>query len=175
MVVWLIFWSSKYTHGLRLQWSPTTIEQTLDLMESSYMVHTTMVNPFHKCFCMFYIYHKNLEDYIWSQLGLGYMVKQIYDKYMTNIWQFGGPKSMQENPWLRMISSRYKTLLIWTENTRRAIGGYIRTWQFLFNHKYVFTQMVFFYFQGTWGGDSSPLQHWDPNTYAIQGHALIRW
>jgi hypothetical protein len=114
------------------------------------MVHTTL-NPFHGYFCMIYVYHKSSRDYIWSQLGLRYMVK------MTNIWQFGGPKSMQGNPWLGMISSRYKTLLIWTKNTRRVNGGYIGTRQILFNHRYVFTQMMFFKFKAhvRWGFKSS--------------------
>jgi hypothetical protein len=49
------------------------------------MVHITL-NPFHKYFCMFYIHHKSSRDYIWSQLGLRYMVKQIYDKHMAIQW-----------------------------------------------------------------------------------------
>ncbi len=83
---------------------------------------------------------QKLKDYIWSQLGLRYMVKQIYGKHMA----IGGPRSLQGNPWLKMISSHYKTLFIWTKSTRTVIGGYIGTWQFLFNHRYVFTRMMHF-------------------------------
>jgi hypothetical protein len=33
------------------------------------------------------------NDHIWTQLSLGHIIKQIYDKHA---WQFGGQGSIQE-------------------------------------------------------------------------------
>jgi hypothetical protein len=35
------------------------------------------------------------NNHIWTQLSLGHIIKQIYNKH---IWQFGGQGSMQEKP-----------------------------------------------------------------------------
>jgi hypothetical protein len=42
-------------------------------------------NPQNKCLCMFCVSQK-LKDFIWIQLGLGYIMKQIYDKHKKIWW-----------------------------------------------------------------------------------------
>jgi hypothetical protein len=83
-VVWPTFPWRGYTHGPMWSKSPSTIEPTLDPMENLPMVHVIR-NPQNKCLCMFCVSQK-LKDFIWTQLGLGYTMKQIYDKHKKIWW-----------------------------------------------------------------------------------------
>jgi hypothetical protein len=75
-------------------------------------------------------------------LGLGYTMKQIYDKHK----KIGGIGQMWLSRWTRMISSDSKILFTWIESTRGALGAYKKTQHFSFSHGFMFILMMFFYF-----------------------------
>ncbi len=64
--------------------------------------------------CMSY----KLKEFIWTQLGLKYTVKQIYDKHIEIWWAW-----TNVGEWMtRMISHDPKILPTWNENTTGALG-----------------------------------------------------
>jgi hypothetical protein len=78
--------------------SPFTIRPALKPMEILLMVHLTR-SPHHKCQHMFHTCPTSWKDFIWTQLGLGYTMNQIYDKH-KEIW------------WARANASEY---MIWDD------------------------------------------------------------
>jgi hypothetical protein len=61
--------------------------------------------------------------HIWIQLGLGYIVKQIYDKPKMIWWD----RVNVGKPQQRMISLGNETLFTWITNTRKGLGVYTKT------------------------------------------------
>jgi hypothetical protein len=50
-----------------------------------HMPNMTLI-PLHDHLFLPHERHKALKDHIWTQLGLGYTVKQIYDKHKAIWW-----------------------------------------------------------------------------------------
>ncbi len=49
-----------------------------------------------------------LKDHIWAQLNLGYMTKQIYDKYKTIWWErVNAGQSMTRDDFIRLQNIAY--------------------------------------------------------------------
>jgi len=71
-----------------------------------------------------------LKDHIWIQLGLGYIIKQIYDKHKAIWWTRINAKEMM----IRDDFIRNKTLFTWIANTKKGIGLYTKIRPFPFTH-----------------------------------------
>jgi hypothetical protein len=74
--------------------------------------------------------HK-LKEFIWTQLGL---YGTPWNKFMTSTRKFGGHEWMRMNRWPTMISYNSKISRIWIGSTRGALGAYMKTRHFPFNH-----------------------------------------
>jgi hypothetical protein len=83
MIVWPTFPSIGFTLGLMWWKSPFTIRFTFESIGILLMVHVTQ-GPHHTCQCMFHACPT--LNFIWTQLKLGYIVKQIYDKDKEIWW-----------------------------------------------------------------------------------------
>jgi len=59
-----------------------------------------------------------LKDHIWIQLGLGYIVKQIYHKHKAIWWTRINAKEMM----IRDDFIRNKTLFTWITNTHKKLA-----------------------------------------------------
>jgi hypothetical protein len=77
-----IFWSSDYTHNPRLwrshwtyMWTNGKLTHGAHDLES-----TSQMSLYVPCMS------QKLKDYIWNQLGLGYTMKQIYNKHKAIWW-----------------------------------------------------------------------------------------
>ncbi len=111
-----------------------------------------------------------LKEFIWTQLGIGYIVKQIYDKHKEIWW-----KRANAGEWMtQMISYNSKILPTWIGSTRGALSACTKTRHFPFSHGFMFILMIFLFLRCKWGEwDLGSFHHKDPNTYVTLGHASI--
>jgi hypothetical protein len=85
-----------------------------------------------------HVSHK-LKEFMWTQLGLRYTMKQIYDKHKEIWWA----RVNVGNKWPEMISYDSKISPIWIGSTRRTFGTNTQTQLFLFIHGFVLILMMF--------------------------------
>jgi hypothetical protein len=83
------------------------------------------------------------KDHIWTQLDLGYTIKQIYDKHKAIWWaRINAGEAM-----IRDDSLDNKTLLTWFANTKKGVGVYTKIQPLPFAHGHFVIQMMCFIFK----------------------------
>jgi hypothetical protein len=71
-----------------------------------------------------------LKDHIWTQLGLGYIVKQIYDKHKAIWWaRINAREAMIRDDFINQQDIAY-----WIANTKKGVGVYTKIQPFPFAH-----------------------------------------
>jgi len=122
-------------------------------MESLHMVHMTL-NPFQECLLCSTQKSQKLKDYVWNQLWLRYIVKQIYDKHKIIWWA----RVNVGEPMIKDDFIKAQNIVYWDRKHKRGNWRLHKNPKFLYNCGYVFTQMMSFIskMQMKWMGFKSP-------------------
>jgi hypothetical protein len=139
-------------------------------MENLHMVHMTL-NPFQECLLCSTHRSQMLKDYIWNQLWLRYIMKQIYDKHKVIWWA----RVNVGEPMIKDDFIKAQNIVYWDQSTRGVVGAYMRTQNFYIIVGMCSPKWCLLFPRCKWSEwDSNPLHHWDPNTKTVLGHAPIR-
>ncbi len=94
---------------------------------------------------------------------------------MTSTKKFGGHGQIWMNGWPMMIPYNSKILPTWTRGTKGALGPYIETQRFPFNHGFVLILMIFLFLGCRWGEwNSCPFHYRDLDTYIVASYVPIQ-
>jgi len=117
------------------------------------------------------MFHK-LKEFIWTQLGLGYTMKQIYDKHKEIWWaQVNAGEWMMWDDFLPM-TPRYHLLGLEAQEGHLALAQKPGTFHLVMGLCSFWWCLLFL--RCMWSEwDSSPFQHRDPDTYVASSHAPI--
>jgi hypothetical protein len=81
------------------------------------------------------------KDHIWTQLGLSYIVKQIYDKHKAILWaKINVGEVMTKNDFIKQ-----QDIIYLGRKHKRGIHIYTKIWPFLFAHGHLIIQIMFYF------------------------------
>ncbi len=139
MVFWPTFPSKGFTHGQMWWKSLFTIRLILGPMEiyahsACEFGSTSQMSKYAP-----HVFHK-LKEFIWTQLGLRYTMKQIYDKHKEIWWPWVNEGEwMTQNDFLQLQDIAYLD-----RKHKKALGACTQTLCFPFSHGFTFILMMIF-------------------------------
>jgi hypothetical protein len=86
---------------------------------------------------------QTLKDHIWSQLGLGYTIKQMYDKHKAIWWaRINAEKAMIGDNFIKQ-----QNIICLDHKHKKGVGVYTKIQPFPFAHGHLVIQMMCFIFK----------------------------